>query len=313
MSDPPRWHLLIHQLPARPLYFRARVKRHLDRAGAVALKNSVYALPREGDRARLQAVAAEVTRGGGEAFVCEADFVDPDREATLTASFRRARQADYETLAGELAATAAALRAPGAAPAALALRVARARRRLAEIREIDFFGAARRPEAEAALAQCERLLEAGRGAGDGRLKKLRGRTWVTRRGVQVDRIASAWLVRRFVDRRARFRFVDPHAGEERAGEIRFDTTPGEFTHEEDRCTFETIVRRCGIRDPAVVRIAEIVHDVDIRDGKFGRPEARGVEQVLRGIVAATADDHARLERGFALFDDLYRSFSRRAR
>ena len=136
---------------------------------------------------------------------------------------------------------------------------------------------------------------------------------MTRRGVQVDRIASAWLIRRFIDHRARFRFVEPHADEARTGEIRFDMAGGEFTHEEDRCTFETLVRRGEVRDPAVGRIAQIVHDVDIKDGKFGRPEARGVEQVIHGLVAATTDDRARLERGFTLFDDLHRSFSRKPR
>jgi hypothetical protein len=308
-----RWLLLIHQLPQRPLYLRARVKRELDRAGAVALKNSVYALPRSVDAGRLPGIAAEVTRSGGEAFVCEADFLGPESEAALVASFRRVRASDYEKVGSGLEAAAAAFRRDVLSFGSLRLRVARARRRLVRIQQIDFFAAPGRTEAEAALAQCERLLEAGRGEGRDRRGKLRGRTWVTRRGVQVDRIASAWLIRRFVDPRARFRFVNPHADEVRPDEIRFDMAGGEFTHEEDRCTFETLVRRCEVRDAAVGRIAQIVHDIDIKDGKFGRPEARGVEQLLHGLLAATADDRARLERGFALFDDLHRSFSRAGR
>ena len=306
-----RWLLLIHQLPARPLYLRAKVKRRLDQAGAVALKNSVYALPRSADEGRLAAIAAEVTQGRGEAFVCEAEFVGPAGDGALVESFRRARAADYEALAAAVRAQVSAFRRDALSLGSLRLATARARRRLVRIREIDFFAAPGRPDAEAALAESQRLLEAGRAEGRGR--KPRGRTWVTRRGVQVDRIASAWLIRRFIDPRARFRFVDPHADEVRPGEIRFDMAGGEFTHEEDRCTFETLVRRGEVRDPAVGRIAQIVHDVDIKDGKFGRPEARGVEQLIHGLVAATADDRARLERGFALFDDLHRSFSRKAR
>jgi len=306
-----RWRLLIHQLPARPLYLRAKVKRRLDQAGAVALKNSVYALPRSADAGRLAAIAAEVTEGRGEAFVCEADFVGADGDAALVESFRRARAADYEKLADGLRARASAFRRDALSLGSLRLSTARARRRLVRVGEIDFFGAPGKSDAEAAIAESQRLIEAGRLEGRGR--RLRGRTWVTRRGVQVDRIASAWLIRRFIDPRARFRFVDPHADEVRAGEIRFDMAGGEFTHEEDRCTFETLVRRCEVRDPAVGRIAQIVHDVDIKDGKFGRPEARGVEQVIHGLVAATPDDRARLERGFTLFDDLHRSFSRRPR
>lgn len=310
MSDA-RWRLLIHQLPTRPLYLRAKVKRRLDQAGAVALKNSVYALPRDADDGQLAAIAAEVTAGRGEAFVCEADFLGQDSEAALVASFRRARAADYEALVAGLRADASTFRRDALSLGSLRLSVARGRRRLVRIQAIDFFGAPGRSDAEAAFTECERLLEAGRAEGRGR--KPRGRTWVTRRGVQVDRIASAWLIRRFIDPRARFRFVDPHADEARSGEIRFDMAGGEFTHEEDRCTFETLVRRCEVRDPAVGRIAQIVHDVDIKDGKFGRPEARGVEQVIHGLVAATSDDRARLERGFALFDDLHRSFARKAR
>jgi hypothetical protein len=137
-----------------------------------------------------------------------------------------------------------------------------------------------------------------------------GRTWVTRRGIQVDRIASAWLIRRFVDPDARFRFIAPHAEEARPGELTFDMTGGDFTHEEDRCTFETLVRRAGPSDPALERVAEIVHDIDIKDGKFGRSEARGVEQLLWGMLAANPSDEERLDRGFALLDDLYQSFSR---
>jgi hypothetical protein len=306
-----RWLLLIHQLPTRPLYLRAKVKRRLDQAGAVALKNSVYAMPRSADGGRLAAIAAEVRQERGEAFVCEADFVGPDGDGALVESFHRARAADYEALAAAVRAQASAFRRDALSLGSLRLATARARRRLVRIREIDFFAAPGRPDAEAALGESQRLLEAGRAEGRGR--KLRGRTWVTRRGVQVDRIASAWLIRRFVDPRARFRFVNPHADDVRAGEIRFDMAGGEFTHEEDRCTFETIVRRCEVRDAAVGRIAQIVHDVDVKDGKFGRPEARGVEQLIHGLVAATADDRARLERGFALFDDLHRSFSRKPR
>jgi len=306
-----RWLLLIHQLPARPLYLRAKVKRRLDQAGAVPLKNSVYALPRSADRGQLAAIATEVMQGRGEAFVCAADFMGADGDARLVESFRRARARDYEALAAGLRAQASAFRRDALSLASLRLSTARARRRLVRIREIDFFAAPGRPDAEAALGESQRLLEAGRAEGRGR--KLRGRTWVTRRGVQVDRIASAWLIRRFIDHRARFRFVDPHADEARTGEIRFDMAGGEFTHEEDRCTFETLVRRGEVRDPAVGRIAQIVHDVDIKDGKFGRPEARGVEQVIHGLVAATTDDRARLERGFTLFDDLHRSFSRKPR
>jgi hypothetical protein len=126
----------------------------------------------------------------------------------------------------------------------------------------------------------------------------------------VDRIASAWLIRRFIDPKARFRFIDPKEPR-RSGELRFDMVGGDFSHEGDRCTFETVLARIGPADRALTQIAEIVHDIDLKDSKFGRSEAAGVEQLLTGLVLANAGDDARLERGAVLFDELYQSFRRR--
>ena len=138
--------------------------------------------------------------------------------------------------------------------------------------------------------------------------ELLGRTWVTRRGIHIDRIASAWFIRRFIDPGARLRFVDAQSVDVRPGELRFDMVGGDFSHEEDRCTFETLLARTGISNRALTEIAEIVHDIDLKDAKFGRPEAAGLERLLIGLVLANPDDEARLERGFVLFDELYQSF-----
>ena len=135
-----------------------------------------------------------------------------------------------------------------------------------------------------------------------------GGTWVTRRGIKIDRIASAWLVRRFVDPDARFRFIDPETAKPKKGEIAFDMAGGDYTHEGDRCTFETLASAFSLRDAALRKVAEIVHDIDLKDEKFGRAEAAGIRQLIDGILAAHSGDEARLERGFALFDDLYASF-----
>ncbi|HET7296834.1 MAG TPA: chromate resistance protein ChrB domain-containing protein, partial [Gemmatimonadales bacterium] len=139
-------------------------------------------------------------------------------------------------------------------------------------------------------------------------RRVRGRTWVTRAGVHVDRIASAWLIRRFIDPEARFRFVG--SGEHRAApdELRFDMFDAEFTHEGDRCTFETLASRFGLADPALTAIGELVHDIDCKDGKFGRGETPGFERLIGGIARRHASDAARVERGAALLDDLYEGF-----
>ena len=132
-----------------------------------------------------------------------------------------------------------------------------------------------------------------------------GRTWVTRAGIKVDRMASAWLIRKFIDPGARFKFVPAKGYRPEPGEVRFDMFEAEFTHEGDGCTFETLVQRFGLRAPGLRHLAEIVHDIDMKDGKYGRDEAAGIGQLIAGIAASHPDDEARMERGAALFDDLF--------
>ena len=133
---------------------------------------------------------------------------------------------------------------------------------------------------------------------------------MTRRDVHVDRIASAWLIRRFIDPDARFRFVAEARYRPAPGEVRFDMYEAEFTHQGDRCTFEVLLERTGLEDDAALAaVAEVVHDIDLKDGKFGRPETPGIELLLAGLARAEPDDGRRLERGAALFDALYASFT----
>ena len=139
----------------------------------------------------------------------------------------------------------------------------------------------------------------------------RGRTWVTREGVKVDRIASAWLIRRWIDPQAHFKFVPARGYEPQEGELRFDMYRGEYTHEGDRCTFETLLARFGLTDPALRAISEIVHDIDCKDAKYDRAEADGIARLVQGIVAAHGDDATRLARGAAVLDDLHATFARR--
>ncbi len=321
----PRWCLLIHQLPPKPLYLRARIRQRLARVGAVALKNSVYVLPHsESSVEDLQWIAEEAVAGGGEAFLCTADFLGRPTEEDLEERFRRQCDADYEELAAQARELLRQVRRGGArlpAEGDLSYRVGRLKKRLGEVTALDFFAAPERAAAEDLLGQLETRLQAGAApapagtaaTGERRqwLRELADHTWVTRKGVHVDRIASAWLIRRFVDSAARFRFADSQSPEAAPGELRFDTVGGEYTHEGDRCTFETLVARLGLGDPAVLQLAEIVHDIDLKDAKFGRAEAPGILQLVNGLALAHADDLDRLDRGFALFDDLYESFRRR--
>jgi len=316
-----RWLLLIHQLPAKPAYLRVKVWRRLQGLGAVAVKNTVYALPATPEAQEdLEWLLREIAQGGGEAFVCEARLVEGLTDQEVRALFDRARDEDYQELAEELRAVAAAL---GDDPsperrAEARAQLARLKARLAQVTAIDFFGADGREAAEGLLLGLEgRLHEeeappaepaAGRDLGE-----LRGRTWVTRAGVHVDRIASAWLIRRFADPEPRFRFVPAKGHVPEPGELRFDMFEAEFTHEGDRCTFEVLLGRAGLGEPALRAIAEIVHDIDLKDGKFGRPEADGIKTLIAGICAATGNDEERLARGGAVFEDLHSHFRRRRR
>jgi hypothetical protein len=316
----PRWLLLFHHLPPRPAYLRVKVGRRLQGLGAVALKNSVYVLPR-GDQARedFQWLRREIVSGGGEATVCEAGLVEGHSDADVEALFVRAREADYAALAGEarrLERVLAGARThvpAGSDQDRQAL--ARLRRRLAEVARIDFFGAPGRNAAEGRLAGIEARLRprapqpARRPPGFA--GPHQGCTWVTRSGVRVDRIASAWLIRRFIDPKARFKFVPGHAYAPRKGELRFDMFEGEFTHDGDLCTFEVLLREFARREAALRSLGEIVHDIDVKDGKFARPEAAGLERLLAGLCLRHPGDQARLAEGAGLFESLYESFKRK--
>ncbi len=304
------WLLLIHQLPAKPAYLRVKIWRRLQALGAVALKGSVYALPHTDETQEdLQWLLKEIAEGGGEGFVCEARMAGGLSDADIQTLFAAAREDDYRALLSDLDEVAAALPQVEADPSAPLAQLARVRRRLDQVAAIDFFQAEGRAAVERALRGLEDRLkppEAGAAAvARSPAEDLKGRTWVTRRGVHVDRIACAWLIRRFVDPQATFKFVPPKGYRPLQGELRFDMFEAEFTHEGDRCSFEVFLDRCGLDDPALRVIAEIIHDLDIKDGKFARPEAAGIGRLLEAIAAAHPGDEARVARGSAMLDDLH--------
>jgi hypothetical protein len=316
------WLLLVHQLPAKPAYLRVKVWRRLQDIGAVAVKNAVHALPmNEETQEDFEWLLREIREGGGEAFVCEARLIDGLSDEEVRVLFDRARDAEYAELAKEAQSLAKSLsrRATGNAAPELRAQVARLRKRLAEIAAIDFFGAIGRETAEELLRGLEAQLDkdepvASKAKTEPNLiEMLRNRTWVTREGVYADRIASAWLIRRFIDLEARFKFVSGKGYRPHEGELRFDMFEAEFTHEGDKCTFEVLLERAGLRDTALRAIAEIIHDIDLKDDKFGRTEVAGIRTLIDGIRASTSDDARRIERGTEVFNDLYAFFTKKRR
>jgi hypothetical protein len=316
-----RWLLLIHQLPAKPAYLRVKIWRRLQALGAVAIKNAVYALPAsEHSHEDFQWVLKEVIDAGGEAMVCDARLLDGLSDADIKGLFNAARDQDYADIAVE-ARTLSARLAETPAPESrteLKAQFVRLKDKHTKTVGIDFFDANGRQSADGLIRALEEgLMErtsepiASERAPKRDADDLIGRVWVTRIGVHVDRIGCAWLVRRFIDKNASFKFVPPKGYEPEPNELRFDMFDAEFTHEGDRCSFEVLMTRAGLDDPALTAIAEIVHDIDLKDEKFGREEAPGIKTLINGICADTRDDDERLERGGAIFDNLYAVFSRK--
>ncbi len=282
--QPVSWLLLVHQVPPKPDYLRVKLRRRLQRIGALLLRNSVYVLPERDDtREDLEWLVREIVADGGEATLARATVLAGADDAELVAAFRTQADAEYAEVEREARA--------GGAPERL-------RRRLEAVMRNDFFEAAGR-------AAAQRAVEAPAPSDEG---APRAAVWVTRAGVFVDRMASAWLIRRFIDAGARFKFVGDPGYRPEPGERRFDMFGGEYTHEGERCTFETLLARFDLTDPALGAIGEIVHDIDLKEERYGRKETAGVETVLRGIALGTGDDAARLDRSAPLFDGLYARF-----
>lgn len=297
-----RWLLLLPQLPPKPDYLRVKLRRRLRKLGAVAVRGSVYVLPaRDECLEDFRWLRREIVGDGGDAVVVGAAWVDGLDDAGVEALFRADRDGRYAELTAEAEPLADGAGGGGGA-------YARLRRRLDEVVAMDWFDAPGRGAAERAV----RRLDARSAGGDVAMGSTgpRGRTWVTRRGVKVDRISSAWLIRRFIDPDARFRFVPAEGYTPAEQELRFDMFAGEFTHDGDRCTFEVLLSRFGLEDAGLRALGEIVHDLDCKDGKFGRAETAGVSALMEGIVAGTEVDAERLERGAVALDGLYAGLRR---
>jgi hypothetical protein len=292
--------------------------------GAVAIKNSVYVIPYcETALEDFQWVLREIVQGGGEASICSACFIEGLSDDQVEAMFRAARDSDYGNIVDEAQAILDA--APSVATmtederSELETVLNRLRKRLSVVSKIDFFAAPGLEAASKLLAQIESRLEEALVKSDaksriqhkGNPKEFKRRTWVTRRGVYADRLACVWLIRKFIDHEATFKFVSAQGYRPKPAELRFDMFEGEFTHRGDLCSFEVLLDRFGFSEVALREIARIVHDIDCKDAKFGKPESPGIAALLDGIVATCKSDEARVERGLALFDDLYEYFRRK--
>ena len=314
----PRWLLLAHQLPARRSNARVKTWRRLQQLGAVPSRHSVYVLPNtEQCREDFEWLRTEIVALGGEATVFAADAISQGGTEDIVATFQETRTRHYRALHQEIQRLAAKMRGRrGAADQRdqTARAVRAVRDRFDALERIDFFGAAARDAAAAALAALERKAvgaATARQAPVPAFKKgeFKRRRWVTRRRPGVDRMASAWLIRQFIDPEAVFAFVDNPA----ASDVPFDMYSGGFGHRGGLCTFEVLCEAFRIKVAPVARIAQIVHDLDLKENKYGAPEAAVIGRMIDGLRALHADDAALLAHGIGMFDALARSFEKTAK
>lgn len=311
------WLLFVHQIPAHPSNLRVRTWRRLQQIGALAVKQAVYVLPDSPEaREDFEWLKTEIEAAGGQASVFAADTVDTWSNDALVDAFRRSGEQAYAGLAREadrvLRRMGAGRRSARHAPSRRAVR--HLRERLSAIERVDFFGSAGRDGVLALVRQIEERGSAGpRGQAGGEAPgppaSYRSRLWVTRPRPGVDRLASAWLIRRFIDAEARFEFAaDRNAAPQ--GSVPFDMFGVEFTHRGELCTFEMLCETFHLEEPALAKVAAIVHDLDLKDGRFGATEAPTVGLVMEGLRLARPDDHELLADGMTLFEALYRAFAR---
>jgi hypothetical protein len=313
-----KWLLLIHQIPPKPDALRVKIWRRLQQIGAVAIKQSVYAMPlSDQSREDLSWTLKEVVAGGGDGSISEARFIEGLSDEQIVSLFQNARRSDYEKLIQEanslMADWSSGTTVPRDPAFRAAVQLAKLQRRLDEIAAIDFFNAPERATLEIVLRELENILSAGYRQKSKSVKNhedLIGKIWVTRKNLFVDRIACGWLIRRFIDHEAVFKYVSGSGYSPKPGEVRFDMFDGEYTHDGDRCTFEVMVRRLQLDDHALGPMAEVIHDIDLKDGRYCRTETDGFHALLAGLVASHPLDERRMELGFQLFDNLYAYFYR---
>ncbi len=305
-----------YQIPPTPAYLRVKVGRRLARIGAVALKNSVYVLPVSDAAVEdFQWVRREIVDGGGDATVIQAHLIDGLTDAAVEGLFRAASDEAYAALETEVRGLGKRVRPKLSEERRREIldEVMRFERKLADIAKTDFFGASGR-EAVGGLLRAARQRVSGEESSVSGARKgpsYSGCTWVTRSGIGVDRIASAWLIKRFIDSEASFKFVPAKGYEPQPGELRFDMFDAEFSHEGDACTFEVLCSRLKLKEPGLRAVGELVHDIDLKDGKFGQPETPGLAAQIIGLTLLHSDDDARLVRGTELFNELLAYFAKR--
>jgi hypothetical protein len=301
------WLLLLFSLPTNRNTERVAVWRRLKKLGAVQIKTSTYLLPDDAAQyEQFQWLAQQIRDYGGDSTLVRAPEIEGLTKEKVIAMFNDARGKDYAELRKSLQGFIGSRKKTDAETAASELE--RLTRRFREIREVDFFDSARGHDVAMLFRRAEGRSRA-RQLAVLDAKQYQGKTWLTRSRPEIDRVGSAWLISKFIDRKPKFVFAPcadavPHA-------IPFDMLDAEFSHHGNYCTFETLIRRFAITDKIVAKIGEMIHDADLDDARYQRVEAVGIDRVLKGWAKEGLLDEEILRRGFQCFDALYAFLQRR--
>jgi hypothetical protein len=297
------WLLLLYTLPAKKTAGRVSLWRKLKKSGACSLKTSGYVLPDEpAHLERFQWLVQQVREDGGDATLARVTSIEGLTNEDLARQFNEARAEDYAALIKPLNELIASNRKKPGEGFAEALE--KLQKLFQDVRAIDYFACAASHDVEVLLERAARLAQPRKKLpGVLESRRYQGRVWLTRPHPEIDRVGSAWLIRKFIDAHATFVFAPHPTAHPEA--IPYDMMEVEFTHHGDDCTFETLLKRFAITDPATRRIGEMIHDADLEDGKFQRPECIGLDLLFKGWTRLGHSDADLLERGFGCFDALH--------
>jgi hypothetical protein len=295
------WLLLLYSLPAHRNTERVAVWRRFKKIGALQIATSTYLVPdKPVHYEQFQWLTKQIRDAGGEATLVRVREIEGLSNEKLVERFNKVREKDYVVLTKALRTLIG--RGKKTAAQDFADEVERVRRRFREVRQVDFFNSPHAQDVELLLAKLERAAPAKGALAKVDPKIYRRRTWLTRPRPEIDRVGSAWLIRKFVDPAAKFIFARTVSAKSDA--VSFDMVEAEFSHHGEDCTFETLTKRFGIRENAVRKIGEMIHDADLDDAKFQRTECVGIDRILKGWAKEGLSDKQLLEQGFRCFDGL---------
>jgi hypothetical protein len=316
------WLIFFYSVPSKPVNAMMKIWRRLAKAGAILIKGAVYVLPYNEENLELcQWLVSEVTSMKGEGAFVSVDKIETMNEKEIIELFNYQRRRDYSLIEKNMEElerkTSSVRKGTGIQDhKKLFDQLNKSLREYEEIRRIDFFASKAGTELRKKIGTLQTEMQGLFKPGERQTHEIisrniedyQGRIWVTRKRPFVDRMASAWLIKNFIDKKAVFRFADEYdIGKLDRDSVPFDVSGGTFTHIGDMCTFEVLIKSFGLKDKPLKKIAEMVHELDMKDEKYKNPEVKGIEDILTGIRKTVKDDVEILEKGITVFEMLYAS------